>query len=204
MRYGKALIGFIGMSMALFLTSQVFAQPAPIEGWDKAKLGMSVEELKESYREEAKFFEMWEGKDFWEENTPPENKVMGGTRLSTSGLEIPLGMRSDIDFWFIDNKLRFIQIIIENVFSSERVKQFITFLTGKYGEPLYEEDTFGDIYEWHRGGKNLMVWTYLEEEEVSSINVFYSDEKLSELWTMRYDEWDSKRKKVLGRDIEDF
>jgi len=66
----------VGVSLVLlFLASQVFPQPAPIEGWDKAKLGMSIEELKESYREEAKFFEIQEERQFWEETTPPEMRI---------------------------------------------------------------------------------------------------------------------------------
>jgi len=202
MRYRKVLIVFVGVSLVLlFLASQVFPQPAPIEGWDKAKLGMSIEELKESYREEAKFFEIQEERQFWEETTPPENKVMGGTRLSTSGLEIPLGMRSDIDFWFIDNKLWSIQIIIENVFSSERVEQFISSLTHKYGKPYEEPDIFGDSYEWSRENRRIMVWTYSDsEKKISSVDVFYTDGELNELWTTRYDEWNSKQKKeVSGR-----
>jgi hypothetical protein len=207
MKYRKVLIGFIGMSMALFFASQVFAQQAPIEGWDKAKLGMSIEELKESYKEEAKFFKMWEGKDFWEENTPPENKLIGCTRLSTSGLEISLGLKLDVDFWFIDNKLWDIEIHIDNILSSEKVEQFLSFLTHKYGKPSYEEpDIFGNSYEWYRGSRKLMVWTYFdsEGEKISSIDVFYTDGELSELYNTRYDEWNSKRIKVLRRNIEDF
>jgi len=201
MKYGRVLIGFIGMSMALFLASQVFAQQAPIEGWDKAKFGMSVEELKESYREETKFFEMREGREFWEETTPPESKLIGCTRLSTSGLKTSLGTSSDIDFWFIDNKLWDIEIHIADVFSSEKVEQFINFFTHKYGKPYEEPDIFGDSYEWYRGSRRIMVWTYFDsEKKISSVDVFYTDGELNELWRTRYDEWNSKQKKdVLGR-----
>ena len=193
MRCEKALIGFIGVSMALFLASQVFAQPAPIKGWDKAKLGMSVEELKESYKEEAKFFEMQEGREFWKETTPPESRVIGCTRLSTSGLKTSLGARSDIDFWFIDNKLWDIEIHITNVFSSEKVEQFISFLTRKYGKPYEEPDIFGDSYEWYRKNRRIMVWTsYDSEEKISSVDVFYTDGELNELWKKRYDELTNK------------
>jgi len=205
MKYGRVLIGFIGMSMALFLASQVFAQQAPIEGWDKAKFGMSVEELKESYREEAKFFEMREGREFWEETTPPESKLIGCTRLSTSGLKTSLGTSSDIDFWFIDNKLWDIEIHIADVFSSEKVEQFINFFTSKYGKPYEEPDIFGDSYEWYRGSRRIMVWTYFDsEKKISSVDVFYTDGELNELWEKRYNEWINKRKKVWGRNIQDF
>jgi len=196
MRCKKALIGFIGVSIALFLASQVFAQPAPIEGWDKAKLGMSVEELKEFYKKEAEFFKMREGREFWEETTPPESKLIGCTRLSTSGLETSLGMRSDIDFWFIDNKLWNIQIHIPSVFSSEKVEQFINSLTSKYGKPYEETDIFGNSYEWYRGNRRLMVWTsYDSEEKISSIDIFYTDGELNEIWEKRYDELTNKQKK---------
>jgi len=191
MRCKKALTGFTGVSMALLLASQVFAQPASIEGWDKAKLGMSVKELKESYRKEAQ-----KGEEFWKETTPPESKLIGCTRLSTSCLKTSLGMRSDIDFWFIDNKLWVIQIHIPSVFSSEKVKQFINSLTSKYGKPYEEPDIFGNSYEWYREGRQLMVWTYLDsEEKISSVDVFYTDGELNELWKKRYDEWTSKQKK---------
>jgi len=178
MRCEKALTGFIGVSMVLFLASQVLAQSASIEGWDKAKLGMSVEELKESYRKEAEFFEMQEGGEFWKETTPPESK---------------LGMRSDIDFWFIDNKLWNIQIHIPSVFSSEKVKQFINSLTRKYGKPYEEPDIFGNSYEWYRGNRQLMVWTYFDsEEKISSVDIFYTDGELSKLWEKRYNELTNK------------
>lgn len=193
MRCKKALIDFVGVSMALFLTSQVFAQPASIEGWDKAKLGMSVEELKESYKKEAEFFKMREGREFWKEATPPESKLIGCTRLSTSGLETSLGMKSDIDFWFIDNKLWNIQIHIADVFSSEKVEQFINFLTSKYGKPYEEADIFGNSYEWYRGNRQLMVWTYSDsEEKISSIDIFYTDGELNELWKKRYNKLTNK------------
>ena len=195
MRYKKALKCFTGLSMVLFLASRVFAQSATIEGWDKAKFGMSIEELKESYRKEAEIFKMQEGREFWEETTPPESKLLGCTRLSTSGLRTSLGARSDIDFWFIDNKLWHIQIHIPGVFSSERVEQFINSLTSKYGKPYEEPDIFGDSYEWYREDRQLMVWTYLDsEDKISSADIFYTDGKLNEIWEKRYDEWANRRK----------
>jgi len=193
MRCEKALTGFIGVSMVLFLASQVLAQSSSIEGWDKAKLGMSVEELKESYRKEAEFFEMQEGGEFWKETTPPESKLIGCICLSTSCLKTSLGMRSDIDFWFIDNKLWNIQIHIPSVFSSEKVKQFINSLTRKYGKPYEEPDIFGNSYEWYRGNRQLMVWTYFDsEEKISSVDIFYTDGELSKLWEKRYNELTNK------------
>ena len=45
MRNRKILIIFMSMNLVLFLTSKVLAQ-APIEGWDKAKFGMTPEGLK--------------------------------------------------------------------------------------------------------------------------------------------------------------
>jgi len=41
MRNRKILIIFMSMNLVLFLTSKVLAQ-APIEGWDKAKFGMTL------------------------------------------------------------------------------------------------------------------------------------------------------------------
>jgi len=194
MRYKKALIGFIGMSMALFFTSQVFAKPASIEGWDKAKLGMSIEGLKESYRQEAKFFEMRKKRKFWKDTTPLKSKLIGCTRLSTSGLKMSFGEKADVDFWFIDNKLWDIEIHIANIFSSKKVRQFIDFLTHRYGKPsCVEPDIFGNSYEWYRGNRQLMVWTYLDsKEKISSVDIFYTDGKLNELWKTRYDKLTNK------------
>jgi len=56
MKNRKTLIIFIGMSLTLFFTSQVLAQ-APIEGWGKAKFGMSPEEVKEAYKKEKEYYE---------------------------------------------------------------------------------------------------------------------------------------------------
>jgi len=196
MRCKKALTGFIGVSMALFLVSQVFAQLASIEGWDKAKFGMSVEELKKSYKKEAELFETREEREFWEETTPPESKLIGCTRLTTSGLETSLGMRSDIDFWFIDNKLWDIEIHITSIFSSEKVEQFINSLISRFGKPYEETDIFGNTYEWYRGNRRIIVWTsYDSEEKISSIDIFYTDGELNELWKKRYDELTNKQKK---------
>ena len=45
----------LGTALALFCSSQVLAQ-ALIEGWDKAKFGMSPEDLKSTYREEERYY----------------------------------------------------------------------------------------------------------------------------------------------------
>lgn len=55
------------MILALFLASQVLAQ-SPIEGWDKAKFGMSPEDLRNAYAEEERFYleeEYYRMKDYW-------------------------------------------------------------------------------------------------------------------------------------------
>ena len=47
----RSLSIITGIILALFFTSQVLAQ-APIDGWDKAKFGMTPQELKDAYKEE--------------------------------------------------------------------------------------------------------------------------------------------------------
>ncbi len=51
MRNRNLSIVFVVMALTLSFASQVLAQ-APIEGWDKAKFGMSPEEVRSAYQEE--------------------------------------------------------------------------------------------------------------------------------------------------------
>ena len=65
MRKRNLLMTFIAIALTLSFASQVLAQ-APIEGWDKAKFGMSPGELREAYKEEEKYYEdeIYEELDF--------------------------------------------------------------------------------------------------------------------------------------------
>ena len=56
MRNRNLLMTFVVIVLTLSFASQVLAQ-ASIEGWDKAKLGMSPVELREAYEEEERYYE---------------------------------------------------------------------------------------------------------------------------------------------------
>jgi len=63
----KLSVSTILIMFILILTSflPVMVQKTEIQGWDKAKFGMSPEELKEAYKEEGEYFKpgaLWEEK----------------------------------------------------------------------------------------------------------------------------------------------
>ena len=57
MKNRNTLAVFVGASLVLFFTSKVLAQTSAIEGWDKAKFGMTPEEVRKIYSAEEKYFE---------------------------------------------------------------------------------------------------------------------------------------------------
>jgi len=112
MKNRNVLAIFIGVGLILTLAFQVTAKQ-PIEGWDKAKFGMTPQELRNVYKGEERHFE-----DFWkeaEEGFYVEKSKYGlttGARpytLSTSKLKV-FGENPEIAFSFVDNRLFKIQI----------------------------------------------------------------------------------------------
>lgn len=75
MRNRGFLVILLGVVLAL-LTSQALAQ-APIDGWDKAKFGMSPEELREAYGEEEEYY-----KDTYYQELDYIEKRYGGVDLN--------------------------------------------------------------------------------------------------------------------------
>ncbi len=128
----KLSVSTILIMFILILTSflPVMAQKAEIQGWDKAKFGMSPEELKEAYKEEERFI-----KEFWTERQ--ENPFLGTPyTLSTTKLHIlgydTIGTSegeyyglSMVTFSFVNNKLFEIEILI-SVPASRRIMDMKT------------------------------------------------------------------------------
>ncbi len=105
MRNRNLLTIFVGMAFTLFITSQALAQ-APIEGWDKAKFGMSPKELKEAYKEEEQYFPR-----FWVE--VDKDDISGfnpSPYILTTLMLTVLGKRLFVDYKFVDDKLFEIEI----------------------------------------------------------------------------------------------
>jgi len=119
--------------MAILIMSfslPVIAQKVQIQGWDKAKFGMSPVELRKAYKEEEKFI-----KGFWSEDQ--ENPFRGTPyTLSTIKLHILgcyttgpyetgyLGL-SMVSFRFVNNKLFEIEILI-SLPSARRIMEMKT------------------------------------------------------------------------------
>lgn len=99
MRKRNLLMTFIVMALTLSFASQVLAQ-APIEGWDKAKFGMSPEELRNVYAEEEEYVKP---DAFWEQKEEDKFSHIPYTLL-TSQL-MTLGYSGGITFLFVNDKL---------------------------------------------------------------------------------------------------
>jgi len=87
-------------SLVLIFSFQVLAGEIEIQGWDKAKFGMSPEELRDAYAEEENYFKP---DAFWEEKEEDKFSHIPYT-LFTSRLET-LGYGGGITFLFVNDKL---------------------------------------------------------------------------------------------------
>ena len=87
-------------SLVLIFSFQVLAGEIEIQGWDKARLGMSPEELRKVYVEEEEYFKP---DAFWEEKEEDKFSHIPYT-LFTSRL-ITLGYSGGITFLFVNDKL---------------------------------------------------------------------------------------------------
>lgn len=152
------------MVLTLSFTSQALAQAlaqAPIEGWDKAKFGMSPEELRSAYREEEIHIpEFWEDEELSEKwrilesnDTDHTSRSIYPQILVINDIEI-LGENVDfVTFFFVLNRLFGINISFtgastllpktEDVEKSEdlttKIEELKTFLVEKYGSALETE-----------------------------------------------------------------
>lgn len=99
MRNRNLLMTFIVMALTLSFAPRVLAQSL-IEGWDKAKFGMSPEELRNVYAEGEEYFKP---DAFWEEKKEDKFSHIPYT-LFTSRL-MTLGYSGGITFLFVNNKL---------------------------------------------------------------------------------------------------
>ena len=87
-------------SLVLIFSFQVLAGEVEIQGWDKAKFGMSPEQLRNVYAEEEEYFKP---DAFWEEKEEDKFSHIPYT-LFTSRLEM-LGYWGGITFLFVNDKL---------------------------------------------------------------------------------------------------
>lgn len=86
--------------LVLIFSFQVLAGEEEIQGWDKAKFGMSPEELISAYAEEEEYFKPGA---FWEEEREDKFSHVPHT-LFTSKL-IMLGKKGRVIFFFVNDKL---------------------------------------------------------------------------------------------------
>ncbi len=86
--------------LVLIFSFQVLAEEIEIQGWDKAKFGMSPKELRNAYVEEEEYFKPGA---FWEEEREDKFSHVPYT-LFTSKLTM-LGKKGRVIFFFVNNKL---------------------------------------------------------------------------------------------------
>lgn len=147
-----------GIGLVLFVTSQVLAQGL-IEGWHKAKFGMTLEELGTAYRQEEIYIP-----GFWSDNKMAKllSERSDGPftpaypfELSTFGLTV-LGEQSEVLFYFLCNHLAKIEIAMlgetsihalvtpEKLQDSQELETKIanlrSSLVDKYGQPFKEKE----------------------------------------------------------------
>jgi len=188
MRKRNLLVIFVVTALTLSITSQVLAQ-VPIEGWDKAKLGMSSGDVRRAYSEEEQYWERYapinpiQERDlgllgwreeimggFWQEKE--ENQLLQEPyRLVTANLKI-LGRQAEVTLDFIDNRL--FRIVLSGHLSQrsgipglreaiEREKELLK-EEGSFGYPKDEEQlTF--MEEWS-SSENKSQWEKPAEERV--------------------------------------
>ena len=214
--------------LVLFLTSYLSAQSL-IEGWDKAKFGMTPGELKSAYKGEEKYFKE-KGVDFWEEWK--ENKFEHSPyTLGTFKLKI-LGGESQVRFAFVDNKLFWIEIsggvkipgIMAGTLGMKRaIKQaqelklklvkLKDYLIRKYGNPVEKKESKEkETLRWEDAEGNTLTLEIQFEQEgywgkdyyFPSYKVFYDDIELAKIWKRKISKWKNEEKRYEERGIESF
>lgn len=180
MRNRKFLLILTKIVLGFFFASQVLAHE-PIEGWDKAKFGMSPEDLRNAYAEEERLYleeEYYKRKDYSKEHREPE-EYLGrekDTELEEITMENPfwekerenefsytpyilhtrelkvLGQRAEVWFYFVDNKLFGIRVEMTE-FEDYPLSRTITRLSGK---SLSKEEEEKEKIEIRRKKRKLM------------------------------------------------
>ena len=197
MRNRGFLVIFAGMMLTLFFASQVLAQ-ASIEGWDKAKFGMTVEEVEAAYGEEI-------------ERLDRKDKAYYELSIFRPFRDLPCLVK----FLFVDNKLFEIDLFAvmeeeQGVTENHRfwllLMEIEDILERKYGIPSKEERT-GDrkVVVWRDAegnGLSLMVdfehddfegyfKSYEKEDftiysqESGYFNIIYFHKELTEVWEQK-------------------
>jgi len=184
----------VEIGLALFLASQVLAQ-APIEGWDKAKFGMTPEELRAAYTQEVVSYlkqgvasgldQVWTKQgipSFWLEWGESELRQIPYS-LSTGKLKV-LGLEAGISFDFVHFALFEISVSAEirnpkNIPMSQRLEVIDKFnaklddlrnhLIEKYGTPLNEETK-------EHGSQKDRIWKW-EDAEGNRLTLEISSER---------------------------
>ncbi len=174
--------------------SQVLAQ-APIEGWDKAKFGMSPGDIENAFGEE----------------------MSGGYSKDEAYFftSLPLrffkGFMSAASFCFVENKLFEIRVLFVRDVKVVRGKRRFwlalteteSFLEEKYGTPV-EEEKLGErkILKWvDTKGNGLSLMIYFEHDiENHWFEVAYFHKELTEKWEAEFAEKNS----VEEMEIESF
>ena len=183
MRKRNLLVIAIVMALTLSFASQALTQ-APIVGWDKAKFGMSPEEVEAAYGEEMS-----------------ERYSEDGDRFITS---LPLrhskGFMGSVTFCFVDNKL--FEISLFFVKSGKLVREVRRFwlalvqveslLKEKYGAPVGEE-RIGErkVLRWvdtKGNGLSLMMNFERDDIEFHWFEVAYFHQELTERWETKFTE----------------
>ena len=96
----KLAIPSIDAILTLIFSLQALAKKAEITGWDKAKFGMSPEELKKAYREEEEYFKP---DIFWKEKR--EDKFSHTPYILSTSRFIIFREEGRVIFYFANNKL---------------------------------------------------------------------------------------------------
>lgn len=215
------------LSLILLFVSQTIAQ-VPIEGWDKAKFGMSPEELRDAYKEEEEYFEQKPHLgDFWsvtEENRFGRIHPLFGWSgplpytLYTGELRV-LGEKAGLHFRFVNTKLFEIEIKGKPIYKKAELEELKSklknILAAKYGKPIREEHLEEEkLLKWKDSNDNLLIFKIRLEpaKEGGSIllpsspsyTVKYIDKELKEAWGRKMKEWEKEEKSLEERGAESF
>ena len=231
MRNRNFLVIFVGMALTLFFASHGVAQ-APILGWDKARFGMTPEELKDTYKKEEEYFEQEPHiGDFWA--VTQENRFGIDSLLGWSG-PLPytlcirewrvLGKEAGVYFRFVNTKLFEIEIkgapIYEKAELEELKSKLKNALVGKYGKPFREERLEREkVLKWKDSNNNLLILRIRLKPAKGngsmtlasilfppspSYTAKYVDKELKEIWERKTKEWEKEKKRLKEKGVKSF
>ncbi len=182
-----------------------------IQGWDKAKLGMSVEKVKSIYKKEVRCLnEMGTMDCYWKEYEE-DKRFYAPYTFIVYGLEILGEKNTFIDFnfvnYYLDYKLFKISLSVsksENDNLSQwrrKIKSWRNRLVEKYGEPsevkITEVDEIDEIerkieqeMEEETGGKSRKVYRWVDEnnntlvliDNLIEFRIIYTEGELTKIW----------------------